>query len=80
MIKADRLKGRPFVVERERVSRAQNSLSKHAIAERDRPNRPIDCCAKLLDRNAKVFHCVEDTEKIDVDFAPAFHRGADLTI
>lgn len=62
------------------MPRAPYSLRKHVIAKRNRPDRPIDRRAKLLNRNAERFDGIKHAKKVDADLASAIHRGTDLAI
>ena len=77
-VEPDWMEGGAFVVKRKRMPRAPNTLWKRVIAKRNRPDRPIDRGAKLLDRNAERFDGIEHAKEVDADLASAVHRGSDL--
>ena len=80
VVEPDWMEGGALVVKRQRMPRAPNTQWKHAIAKRNRPDRPIDRGAKLLDRNAERFDGIKHAKEVDADLASAVHRGSDLTI
>src|ERR1700730_757841 len=75
VIDTDRMKGGALVVERQGMPRAVDLVRELAIAERDRPNRPINRGAKLFDRNAKCFHRIEQAKELDADLLASLVDG-----
>src|SRR5947208_1444595 len=80
LVDPQRMEGGALVVERERMASALDCLRQPVIAERDRPDRPVDREAELLDRDAEGLDRVEQSEEFDFDLFAAVHRLAHLGI
>ena len=78
LVDAQRMEGGALVVERERMTGVLHLVGEPVVSERDRPDRPVDRDAELLDRYAERLDRVEQSEEFDLDVLAAVHRLADL--